>query len=336
MKNHMDTSRKRTPWDNVEDITSTQLFIKEKYKDNFRKKHPKLNDTNEADLFNSIKIDSCPYCSNTNFVKSGKTKNKVQRYICKDCNRTFTPVTGTIFENHKISVTEWIEFCLDIINYGSIALTSKVNKNGVNTSIYWLHKLFLILEDYQDNIVLKGNVYLDETFYSVIYREREKKNGKFLRGLSKNQYCIGIGCDGLNVIAILEGMGKPSKEQTKEIFKKHIEPKSTLIHDDEKSHKELIKELSLVNQSYNSKQLKNLKDKDNPLDNINEQCALLKKFLNSHSGFDRDNLQDYLNLFCFINSHPTNKLEKVEILLNLALTKKVTLKYRDLFEVKNK
>ena len=60
------------------------------------------------------------------------------------------------------------------------------------------------------------------------------------------------------------------------------------------------------------------------------------QFLNTHSGFDRDDLQDYLNLYCFMNSKPRNKLEKVNILLKLALNTKVTLKYRDLFETKEK
>lgn len=219
-----------------------------------------------------------------------------------------------------------------MLNYSSITLTSKINKNGVNTSIYWLHKLFLILEEYQNDIVLKGNVYIDETFYSVIYRDRMQKNGKFLRGLSENQFCIGIGYDSKNLIAIVEGMGKTSKDRTKSTFLNHIEPGSTLIHDDEKSHKVLVNKLKLINKSYKSKKLKNLTDKENPLDKINNQCDLLKKFLYSHSGFDRDDLQNYLNFFCFMNSKPLNKLKKVEKLLELSLTTRVTLRYRDLFK----
>ena len=266
MKNRIDTSRQKTPWDNVENITPVQSFIKGKYQENFNNKHPKLIDTNEAELFNSVKVESCPYCKSNDFIKYGKASNKIQRFLCNECKSTFTPITKTIFDDHKIPVTEWIEFCLDLLNYSSITLTSKINKNGVNTSIYWLHKLFLILEEYQNDIVLKGNVYIDETFYSVIYRDRMQKNGKFLRGLSENQFCIGIGYDGKNLIAIVEGMGKTSKDRTKSTFLNHIEPGSTLIHDDEKSHKVLVNKLKLIDKSYKSKKLKNLTDKENPLD----------------------------------------------------------------------
>ena len=48
----------------------------------------------------------------------------------------------------------------------------------------------------------------------------------------------------------------------------------------------------------------------NPLNRINHYCDLLKKFLNSHPGFDRDELQDYMNLPSFMMNKPHNKLEK--------------------------
>ena len=336
MKNRIDSSRQRTLWDNKEDNTIIETFIQDKYKENYNLKHPKLIDTDEAKVINSITINNCRHCDSDRIKKNGFTKNEVQRYYCYECKRSFSPTTSTIFENHKISITEWVEFLLDIFNYGSTTLTSKVNKNSLNTSTYWLNKVFLLLREYQNGIVLKGKVYIDEMFYSVIKGDIEKKNGKKLRGLSRNQYCIGIGYDGTNIIAIVEGFGKTSSDLTKLTFINHIEENSRLIHDDEKAHRKLVKELKLIDESYSSTWLKTKTDKENPLRPINHQCDLIRQFLNTHSGFDRDDLQDYLNLYCFMNSKPRNKLEKVNILLKLALNTKVTLKYRDLFETKEK
>ncbi len=235
MKNRIDNSRKKTPWDNNENKTVLQEFIELKYVENYKYKHPRLVDTNEALIINSINIEKCKMCNSTNIIKKGKTSNNIQMYYCKDCKKRFTPTKNTIFENHKISITEWIEFLLDIFNYGSTTLTSKVNKNTLNTSMYWLQKTFLVLINWQENITLKGKVYVDEMFYSVIKSDIQEKDGKKLRGLSRNQYCIGIGYDGTNVIAIVEGLGKTSKEKTEVTFKSHIQPNSVLIHDDEKS-----------------------------------------------------------------------------------------------------
>ena len=332
MKNRIDASRQNTPWDRKEDVSITEAFVKDKYKANYKSKHPKLKDTSESKLINSIKINKCCYCNSDNIKKNGFSKNGIQRYYCKSCKKEFTATTRTIFENHKIPITEWIEFLLNIFNYGSTTLTSKVNKNSMNTSIYWLHKVFLLLENYQFNIELKGNVYIDEFFYKVIKSDIKLKDGKQLRGLSRNQYCIGIGYDGTNIIAIVEGLGKTSSKLTNEAFSNHIKPNSKLIHDDEKSHRELVKDLNLQDECYKSTWLKLKKDDNNPLRPINHQCDLIRQFLNAHSGFDRDDLQNYLNLYCFMNSQPKNKLMKVRVLLDLALTTNVNLKYRDLFE----
>ena len=331
MKNRIDTSRQKTPWDNTEN-NSLQEFVKSKYKENYKLKHPILLETNEDKILNSIDIKECRYCGSAKIKKHGFTNNHVQKYYCNECNKYFSPTTATIFENHKISITEWIEFLLDLFNYSSTTLISKINKNSMNTSIYWLHKVFLILRNWQNDIILKGNVYIDEMFYSVIKSDIKTKDGKKLRGLSSNQYCIGIGYDKRNIIAIVEGLGKTSTEKTKIAFEKHIEIGSKLIHDDEKSHRKLVKNLKLIDENYNSLWLKKRKDKDNPLRPINHQCDLIRQFLNIHSGFDRDDLQDYLNLYCFMNSGHKNKLDKTYELLELSLTTTVTLKYRELFK----
>jgi len=110
-----------------------------------------------------------------------------------------------------------------------------------------------------------------------------------------------------------------SISSTIETFINHIEPRSLLIHDKEHSHSVLIKELDLNDESYELKYLSKLDDKDNPLRDVNNLCYLLKKFLNFHSGFERRDLQNYLNLFSFMVNKPYNKLEKVKILLDKAI-----------------
>lgn len=176
MKNRIDSSRQKTSWDG-KNQTAIQEFISLKYKDNYKSKHPKLSETEEKKIINSIIIKECRYCHSSNIIKRGKNQNYIQRYYCNECKRRFTPVTGTIFENHKIVITEWIEYFLDLFNYGSTNLISKVNKNSINTSIYWLHKIFLVLREWQSKIILDNKVYIDEMFYKVIKSDIEIKNG---------------------------------------------------------------------------------------------------------------------------------------------------------------
>ena len=62
---------------------------------------------------------------------------------------------------------------------------------------------------------------------------------------------------------------------------------------------------------------------------INDLHNLLKQFLDAYSGFKRDNLQEFLNLFAFIMNHPSEKLEKIKVLLNKSFHVHKTLKYQD-------
>ena len=144
-----------------------------------------------------------------------------------------------------------IEFLLYLFGYESIQEISKSNKNSSTTTKFWLKKLFLVLEHYQDNIVLSGVIYIDEMFYKVIKKDvKHTIDGKEYRGLSKNQICIGVVIDNTKVYAKVEGLGKTNDAKTLQTFTNHIKEKSHLIHDKEKSHNSLIKKLSLTHDAY--------------------------------------------------------------------------------------
>ena len=327
--NHYTNSRRSTPWDDTRDLSSIELFIRDTYHNHFDRKHPKLNLTNEAMIINSYIPKTCPYCKGK-FKLNGYTSNKIQRYKCLECNKTFTPVTGTLFEDHKISITEWIDFLYELLSYESFSNISRNNKNSLNTTIYWLNKLFLILKHYSEDIVLKGNVYIDETFYNLKSDDiKVKDDGKKPRGLSRNKMCIGIAYDGVHTYAKYEGQGKTSKRKTRLAFKDHIKIGSHIIHDKEKSHSILIDDLHLTSEVYDSKIIKDLEDDKNPLEPINRKCYYLKRFLNSHQGFKRDDIADLINLFLFIDNPPHNKLEKIKYLLDMIFNTQARLKYRD-------
>jgi transposase-like protein len=328
-KSETKKSRKKTPWDSNLELTPTQLFLKENYDMRYGYHHRKVRDSGEAEMVNSYTPTKCPTCASEKFKRSGYTDSGVQRYKCI-CGKAFLPTTGTIFDEHKLSIAEWMEYCLNLFRHVSITADSWNNKNAFNTSRYWLQKLFLTLEGIQDNIVLGDTVWLDETYYRVLSADVERNDdGGKLRGISKNQIRIGVATDKNQTVFILEGTGKPSQKKTYATFKNHIEPKATLIHDKEPAHKKLVKELALNSISYASKDLKEMLDKDNPLYPVNRAHAILKMFLNSHSGFKREHMQGYLNLFSIVTNPPHEMLEKVELVINLAFSNPKTLRYRD-------
>ena len=299
----------------------------------YEERHQPLDETGEAEMINSFEPKHCPFCQSESFIRYGHDRNGVNRYKCV-CGKLFKPTTGTIFDSRKIGICEWIEYCLNIFRYVSLNADSWNNRNAISTSKYWLEKLFLTLENSQSNVVLSGTVWLDETYYPLIMRDKTRNDdGTFLRGLSRNQICIGVATDKKNTICYFEGYGKPNQNRSFETFKDHIQPGSTLIHDKEATHRKLIKELSLKSVCYSSSELKKLADSENPLNPVNRTHNLLKMFLNAHSGFNREDLQGYLNLYSFVINAPEDHLEKVEKIINLVFENPKSLKYREQFHV---
>lgn len=211
-------------------------------------------------------------------MKNGHRKSDgVQKYKCSKCHKSFIPLTGTIFDNKKIPISEWIEYLTHLFEFHSIRTRSNDNRNSSTTGTYWLRKVFSVLENVQDNVVLGGMIYLDETYLPIIEGKKKRINNRNLKGISKEKLCIGTAINDKNesVLFYLK-RGKPTNKSLYRAFRKHIEEGATLIHDGEVSHNVLVDQLLLKSFIYSSKELKGLKDKDNPLDKINNLHSLFK------------------------------------------------------------
>ena len=329
-------SRRKTPWDEVEQRTPMQEFLYRHYQAHYMERHPNPEETGEAGLINPYTPDNCPFCSNHSTQRWGFTKNGVQRYKCPECKQTYTPVTNTIFDGHKISISEWMEYALNIFRHVSINAGSWNDRNAFTTSRYRLEKLLLVPETYQQSIVLKDKIRFDENFYTVRSEDVVRtEDGNKLPGLSSNQLCIGVACDKSNTLCVFEGFGKPTQKSTYEAFKDNIEAGAIIIHDKDNAHKKPVDKLQLKSEAYDSKELKRLSDKDNPLDRVNRMHFFLKSFLYAHRSFDRGKIQGFLNLFSFVMNPPANHLEKAEKVIDLAFQIPKSLRYRDFYAAKS-
>ncbi|MBR3265927.1 MAG: hypothetical protein IKI61_08250, partial [Erysipelotrichaceae bacterium] len=72
----------------------------------------------------------------------------------------------------------------------------------------------------------------------------------------------------------------------------------------------------------------------NPLDPINEIHSLAKRFMRARGGYNRDNLQDFMNLISFILNDPKDRYKKIDLFINMALNEPVMVRYRDVMSKK--
>lgn len=109
-----------------------------------------------------------------------------------------------------------------------------------------------------------------------------------------------------------------------------ISPGSTIVHDGDNSHNVLVRILNLKEEVHTTKETKGLPDKDNPMDPINKVHRYLSGFIDAHSIFSRDELQSWLNLFCFYWNNSGNEFQKAQKFIELAAKKRIKLRYRKL------
>lgn len=323
-------SRRRTPWDLLPVRTQSEDFIRNDVVSHYNERHPDLYGKEELELINSYVPASCRFCGSAHFKKNGFYPYGVRQYKCCDCNKKFSVITGTIFDSHKISITEWIEYWRNLLQYLSLSADSWNNKNAFTTAKYWFAKTCLLLDEIQDSILLEGDVYCDETFIPVRSEDIiRKENYQKLRGHSINQMCIATITDGKTVFVKYIGLGEPAGRKVYEALKDHIKQGSRLITDEDPCHNMLVRKLELKNIQYDSKKMKGLPDNKNPMNPINQVHNRLQKFLRAHSGFRRDELPGYLNLFAFSFNAPHDLYEKLDRLLNLSFENPKTLRCRE-------
>lgn len=284
----------------------------------------------EIALVNSIPVSECPVCSSERVAKNGRRRDGVQTYRCLDCGFRFNALTGTLFDSHKIPISEWIEFLIHLVQYQSLLCASLDNQNAYNTGRYWLKKVFFALEGYQDGIRLHGDVGVDECFVAVRPRDIVFLDGRRkLRGLSRNQHCIYCATDGENAVLLPYGMGSPSKKGESETVVPHM-LEATSFHDDgDSAHTEIERVLGIKRTVFLASETAGMKDEENPMDDINSVHRAFKRLIQAHGSYDRSNLRGYCDLMSLMYAHHGDKPGLVLDLLGRAIRCKKVLRYRE-------
>lgn len=103
----------------------------------------------------------CPYCGHhhCNTVKGG-------RFYCPECNKKFSCLVGTIFENTKVSLRKWF-LGMYLISSHKKGVSSHQLSRDINvtqkTAWYMLQKIrTLYVQD--DSVALSGDIELDEVY----------------------------------------------------------------------------------------------------------------------------------------------------------------------------
>lgn len=128
------------------------------------------------------------------------------------------------------------------------------------------------------------------------------------------------------------GLGRLGRGRCRDACGAHIAPGPRLVHDMEDPHSVLVGKLGLASEAYRPADLRGPDDERNPLSRVNHTRFLPKGFMHRRSGFDRDDIDDWPDLFSVIVNPPGDRLEKAAMVLDRAMSIPISLRYRDYHE----
>lgn len=240
----------------------------------------------------------CVNCESltSNIIKYGKDSNNQQRYLCKECKRTFINDT-TPFKNLKISEYTFKKFIGFMIDDTTMEVISRNLKLDIKSIHYYRFIVFKAIEDIQDSIKLNGSVIIDETFIPIreLKYRIKKHDNKETRGLSFNQLCI---------VTMIDLTGKSVAKATNRAmalpnhyvdnFTNNIGFVREFIHDGN------LRSTQFMNQ-FKVDKINGRKDTTGnySVDLIDHYHSNLKRYLFKHVGYKLKNVQYYLNFFVY-------------------------------------
>ena len=284
----------------------------------------------------------CPICGCIHILRNGHTKSGSQRYICKDCGKSFVITTNSIVSGTRMALSVWEKYIDCMINGFSVRKSAAICDIHRNTSFAWRHKILDALQDMANSVRLNGIVEADETFFRLSFKGNHKKSTTFTmprashkrgkaistRGLSKEQVCVpcAVNRNGLS-IAKISNLGRVSTKNLHSVFDDRIDNTSTIVTDKMNSYVRFAKSngIDLI-------QLKTGKSKKGiyHIQYINSYHSKLKGFMNRFKGVSTKYLNNYLIWHNFVSYAKETDIEKHNILMRFVFTRQSNIKCRDI------
>lgn len=230
--------------------------------------------------------------------KGSATAAGVPRWRCRSCGRRFTSLTGTVLEHYCKPLPVWVSFIRLMSHNVPVECAAELCGVTHKTAFEWRHRVLATVAGYQDRIVLRDTVWVDETHIGDT--DLSKGYGRARkRGPSRQKLCICVAIDvHKNPASVACGHGKPDSTRIRRATGGRIAPVSLLVHDLERAHNVLVREGGLDSEAHRA-------DIGDPvrlerMEMVNDLCSWLKRYLWRFTGMSPKNLQSYLDWYVYL------------------------------------
>jgi transposase-like protein/IS1 family transposase len=269
----------------------------------------------------------CPRCRSKSAKRNGKFSRDSdrQRYLCKNCGRTFTDTTGTPLAYAKKPNDLWTEVARCMREGMSCRKTAGELGIAVSTVFRRRHKILAALRERTDMIaVLQGIVEADETMFPRSYKGSHIKNpsdpdaqreafrerfgryaykrGKQIhqRGRSRQQVPVLV-CRDRSARTVSVVMKSMKTEDVRQHLLPAIDHNSVLCTDGLAVYQRVCKDEGIEHKSFNQSKGKRV-DGVYHIQNVNAYHSRLKGWIAHFHGVSTKYLGNYMTWFAYIDT----------------------------------
>ena len=298
-----------------------------------------IDDYVEKNRFSNGRV--CVYCGSVHVVRNGHRKDGTQRYLCRDCNRSFVVNANSVTANTRKDLEVWKKYIDCMMNGLSVRKSAEICGIHRNTAFIWRHKILDALQNMHDSVRLSGIVEADETFFPVSYKGNHSKSSFTMpresrhrggqvhkKGLSNEQVCVpcAVNRKGQSISRVGK-LGKVNRECIEKAFAVRILAKSVLCTDKEKSYRKYSTEheIKLIQLDKGE-----IKKGIYHIQHINNYHSRLKEFIDRFKGVSTKYLNNYLVWNNLVVCAKESYTEKRNIFLEFIMTTQLDEKCRDI------
>lgn len=253
--------------------------------------------------------ESCPRCGSIAVVKKGKSGNGDQRYLCRDCGRTFGLGSERILGTSKLPKDAWMAYVECFVLMLPLRECARRCHVCLKTAYTMRHRLIECLSAYSPAFKAgRGcGCELDETYFPESFKGNHAKGSFALprparrrggqvrtRGLSGEQICVMTGInDSDETFLAVSGRGSLSSKRAMDVLRGRVEAGSVVATDKAPAYAGVLAELGVAaHAAYDSK------DRSKGTSNrINAVHSLLEAFMEPFRGVSAKHLGAYLAWF---------------------------------------
>ena len=282
----------------------------------------KIVDIREKRFSNGL---SCVHCGSMSVKRNGTYKAR-QRYLCKDCGKSFNDITGSPLSGTKYPY-KWLKYIQMMIDGCSLRTIAKELKIHLSTAFYWRHKVLFSLQSLGHK-KLFGIIESDETYFlesekgkkKITHRKPRERGGvASKRGISKEQICVVVAYDrNGQIFSEVAGKGRITALEIDAVLGDYLDGASLLCTDTATNYKKFAAMKGLRHEAINARNKEYVRQKIYHVQHVNSYHRRLKDWMERFNGVATKYLNSYLiwHRFLELNKKFNSKENMNEMLLN--------------------